>query len=67
MNETIETLNANHKLNNEALKTKHNDLQAHLDEKILTLDNEKNNNKNLQLNVCIIVLRLSSPESLLLK
>ena len=60
MNETIETLNANHKLNNEALKTKHNDLQAHLDEKILTLDNEKNNNKNLQLTVCIIVLRLSS-------
>ncbi len=60
MNETIETLNANHKLNNEALKTKHNDLQAHLDEKILTLDNEKNNNKNLQLTVYIIVLRLSS-------
>jgi hypothetical protein len=60
LNETIETLNANHKLNNEALKTKHNDLQAHLDEKILTLDNEKNNNKNLQLTVYIIVLRLSS-------
>ena len=67
MNETIETLNANHKLNNEALKTKHNELQAHLDEKILTLDNEKNNTKNLQLTVCIIVLRLSSPESILLK
>ena len=56
LNETIETLNANHKIQCETLKTKHNDLQAHIDEKTLTLDNEKNNNKNLQLTVCYIYI-----------
>ena len=48
MNDTIDKQNLNHKVNIESIKTKSSSERAQLDDALLSLNNEKTNNKALQ-------------------